>query len=332
MKPATRATGCEKRARSGCLPPEVSVLPALDAAAGTDIAPADYAALFAGRKEGEAVVVDFHNRRLKLVGVSAARFAAWSADLLPRLAEPPLDALTKLIVYAPFGEEDLWRAEGLDCEGIIRGYFRDGGDAGMWTLYRDLARAHNPDGPGHDEVVEIAQGKQPVQPELPAGYTAEVAGEAAAEEIAAIMFDTFSDYPSPISAELVRESIAAKTSLFGIVKAPDGSPVAVASGEIDHERRNAEMTDCATVPRAQGRGLMAALTDLLMRETARRFAVSDFYTLTRAGEPAVNCVFARLGFTYTGRLVNNCRMPDGWESVNIWCRTLNLSEGKENYS
>jgi hypothetical protein len=35
----------------------------------------------------------------------------------------------------------------------------------------------------------------------------------------------------------------------------------------------------------------------------------------------VNCAFAKLGYKYTGRLVNNCRMPTGWESMNVWCKT-----------
>ena len=49
--------------------------------------------------------------------------------------------------------------------------------------------------------------------------------------------------------------------------------------------------------------------------------IHDLYTLARADEVGMNCVFAKLGYAYTGRLVNNCRMPNGWESMNIWCKS-----------
>jgi putative beta-lysine N-acetyltransferase len=102
---------------------------------------------------------------------------------------------------------------------------------------------------------------------------------------------------------------------------------AVASAEIDGARRNAEMTDCATRPSERGRGLMVWILRALERDLAREEGIIDLYTLARADEVGMNCAFAKLGYDYTGRLVNNCRMPNGWESMNVWCRTASAADG-----
>ena len=65
---------------------------------------------------------------------------------------------------------------------------------------------------------------------------------------------------------------------------------------------------------------MAYILRQLERALVADFGITDLYTIARADEVGMNCVFSKLGWVYTGRLVNNCRMPNGWESMNIWCR------------
>ncbi len=67
---------------------------------------------------------------------------------------------------------------------------------------------------------------------------------------------------------------------------------------------------------------MARLLFRLELDVFEHCGISDFYTLARACEVSMNCVFAKLGYGYTGRLVNNCRMPTGWESMNVWCKRM----------
>jgi putative beta-lysine N-acetyltransferase len=173
----------------------------------------------------------------------------------------------------------------------------------------------------HAATVDLARSKPRVEPELPDGYRYRRVEAGDARTVADLLRRTFPDYPSPLDDAHVHLLIAEGSSRFGLILAPDGSPAATASAEIDPVHRSAEMTDCATEPAHRGRGLMAVLLRRIEEEVLRATGIRDLYTLARADEVGMNCVFAKLGYEFTGRLVNNCRMPNGWESMNVWCRT-----------
>lgn len=67
---------------------------------------------------------------------------------------------------------------------------------------------------------------------------------------------------------------------------------------------------------------MKELIRALEKELSERsFLIS--YTLCRASAPpGINAAFSSLGYAFTGRLVNNCRIGNGFEDMNIWCRML----------
>ena len=168
--------------------------------------------------------------------------------------------------------------------------------------------------------MELAQGKALVAaPTLTSEFTSEIARVEDSGEIAQLLDQTFEDYPTPISQEVVAEQIAEELNLFRVVRTLEGDMAAVASAEMDHQRGSAEMTDCATRPDFRGQGLMAYILRTLERDVYRRHDISDLYTIARADEVGMNCVFSKLGYSFEGRLVNNCRMPNGWESMNVWC-------------
>lgn len=54
------------------------------------------------------------------------------------------------------------------------------------------------------------------------------------------------------------------------------------------------MTDCATRADMRGRGFMAYLLTCLESDLRRLFQVTDLYTIARADEIGMNCVFAKL--------------------------------------
>ncbi|MBE0565138.1 MAG: GNAT family N-acetyltransferase, partial [Krumholzibacteria bacterium] len=146
------------------------------------------------------------------------------------------------------------------------------------------------------------------------------AGPDDAEAVSALLRRVFPDYPTPTDPATVRRQIARGDNVYRLMLDADGRLAAAASAEIDHRRRSAELTDCATSPEHRGAGLMAWLLRQLERDVVRDFGITDLYTIARADEVGMNCVFSKLGWIYTGRLVNNCRMPGGWESMNLWCR------------
>jgi putative beta-lysine N-acetyltransferase len=267
------------------------------------------------------LVLDPRNKRLKLYGVPAEHnrnpgIAFWKEglDLCP-------DVYSKLLVYGKGGTEPQWVTAGFLFEGVIEGYFADGSDGQIWAAYGDNERSDAPHDALHDQTVLLASRKEVVRPDEPApGFSSRLATDKHAQAIATLMLQTFEDYPTPISEEIIAGQIRTGSNLFRVMLDARGEVVASASAEVDAQNLCAEMTDCATRPDQRGAGHMAHLLHRLAQDVKDVCQITDLYTLARADEVGMNCVFAKLGYEYTGRLTNNCRMPNGWESMNIWCK------------
>jgi len=265
------------------------------------------------------VVHDRPNERLKLFGAHPGHLTE-----LPDLRQ--LAGLGKVTAYARGGHPRQWEALGFRREGNIQGFFRDGSDAAIWAAYPQVQRAQEPEKSVHDACLAVAQSKGLLgEAWLPAGYTSDLVGPGQAREVAALMRSIFPVYPTCLSDEQIERLIRSGCSVFRCVRNADNEIVAVASAEMDLVRKNAEMTDCATRPEERGRGLMAHILRQLEADLRLHYEIVDLYSLARAQETGMNCVFKKLGYGYQGRLVNNCRMPSGWESMHIWCK--NSSSG-----
>lgn len=271
--------------------------------------------------DGHTVNVQYdpYNRRLKFFELTPADVGVNNA-----IAEALRDfdggkLYSKIIVYARPGQEGFQEA-GLSREAVIWGFFENGDNAELWTRYPQQPRSRDARQAEGDKVAALAVNKQVAEPVLPAGYTCAPASESDAGDIAKLLDATFKDYPTPISTNVVATAIRDRTSHFRLVRNLEGELVACASAEIHHTRKSAELTDCATRPDQRGKGLMSRILRALEEDLAGEFGITDVYTIARAYEPGMNCSFAKLGYRYTGRLVNNCRMPDGFESMNVWCR------------
>lgn len=261
------------------------------------------------------IVFDRHNLRVKVYEIESAEEIRAST----LVNDSKAGGFTKLVVYARGDDADGWSGLGFVHEGTIRGFFGDGSDATIRSLFLDEGRASNPRDPEHDRHVEIAEGCEPNEAGLAEGFTCEIGSTDDAETIASLMEGIFSEYPDAISPEWVVDAIEDGTRHFRVVRDVSGEIIASASAEIDKRNRSAELTDCATRPAARGKGLMRFILSQLERDMIER-GIADLYTLARSDELSMNCAFAKLGWSYEGRLVNNCRMPNGWESMNIWCR------------
>ena len=266
-------------------------------------------------------VLDPYNMRVKLFDAAPEALSHPEAEFLTAGLGETDPLYSKVTVYALSAQQEAWRDQGFRYEGRILGYFRDGDDATVWAAYGDDKRGKDPCAAKHDRIVDIARGKQPALPSLPEGYVSHIGEKRHAGEIAELLSGTFSDYPTPLTAADVGYAIENGLNVFRLVRIEsDGALVAAASAEIDRRHMVAELTDCATDPDHRGRGLMGWILSALADEVSSRLGISDLYTIARADETGMNCAFAKLGFRYTGRLVNNCRMPNGWESMNLWCR------------
>lgn len=257
------------------------------------------------------LTIDPHNDRIKLYGVTPDDLEGLEGTLTT------CGLAGKIIAYALPGASKSWEALDFRSEGTLHGFFADNQDAHLWAAYPNPSRGREEDAFHHALVIQSALDRcRAYNLPLPVGYRCDLAGPEQAPEISSLMQDCFSVYPAPISAERVARAIEEGSSRFRVVRNRVGNIVAAASAEIDHRFRSAELTDCATRADQRGRGLMVHLLGQLVAELEGHYRL---YSLARAGEAGINCVLRKLGFVYTGRLVNNCRMPTGWESMNVWC-------------
>lgn len=256
------------------------------------------------------LILDARNERLKLLDAQPSDFESLG---------PAPTRVGKVIAYARPGSAPRWRELGLTFEGSIAGFFRDGTEARLWTAYPQEARRREANREEIEAISRLARSRSQVPcPRLPAGYLTELAWGESARDIACLLRDTFSDYPDSLEVADIQRAIRRRDKLYRLIWRQGGPLISVASAEIDRERLCAEMTDCATRPEHRGKGLMAYLLAQLEQDVLRWTGIVHLYTLARAGEPGMNCVFAKLGYSHSGRLINNCRMPTGWESMNIW--------------
>lgn len=268
---------------------------------------------------GCPAVLDPFNRRLKVYDLNAGDL---SACVSPATPGPDDQVIGKITAYALPGEGRLWAELGFRQEAVIRGFYPDSVDAHIWAAYPNPERETCAKTNEYEATVSVAASKETLDSlSLAEGFECRVAQAEDASGIAELMEQIFPVYPSPISEHLISEQIRSEANLFRVVQDQAKEIVAVASAELDKERSSAEMTDCATRPEFRGQGFMAYLLDRLESDLLCRFGISDLYTIARAEEVGMNCVFSKLGYEYTGRLVNNCRMPTGWESMNVWCKS-----------
>ena len=98
-------------------------------------------------------------------------------------------------------------------------------------------------------------------------------------------------------------------------------PVAAASADISQKYSNAELTDCATVPTLQGKGVMQFILQEL-EEILKQKNILTSYTLARAKSVGMNKSFFRLNYEYSGRLIKNCDIYGEFEDLNIWVKRI----------
>ncbi len=268
---------------------------------------------------------DFHNERIRLFEVTAEAFIG-SEPAIGLIEELETgDRFSKLTLYAreePGAEDAQWIQAGFHREAAIRGFFTDGAEAVLWSRYSEEERAVEIRKDDHDKALKIALSKERAAPSLPEGYTSRPAAPGDSERISLLMNSVFEEYASDISEENLFRQIATLQTLFQVIEDTDKRLVAVASAELDVGRQVAEITDCVTVVDQRGRGLSSAAIGALHDTLKQHPRINATFSMARADVVGVNCVFQRLGYDYTGRLVNNCRMPNGWETMNIWCRSI----------
>jgi beta-lysine N6-acetyltransferase len=146
-----------------------------------------------------------------------------------------------------------------------------------------------------------------------------------AKQLSQLYRQIFTVYPTPLYEEEYLSSLLQEDSLFYII-VDKNDIVSAASAEIDYVYHNAELTDCATLPAYRKYGFMKHLLNALEAELKQRH-IFCAYTIARALSFGMNAAFQQLGYTYTGRLTNNCYIYKSLEDMNVWVKDLSKSKG-----
>lgn len=267
------------------------------------------------------VFFDYYNRRLKILDYDATDYTAM-VRRLAWLAES--NKFDKIFVKARSEDFQTFLSHGYMMEGVLRYYFR-GADAYVLSRFSSTDRVHSADLVEEAKLVEeLIYNSAPSAELKPLPEGVRVV-QATAEHIPALVAtyrSVFETYPSPLTSADFIKSTMDRNVLYAMAMR-NNEALAAASADVNVKHSNAEMTDCATFPHARGQGLMQHIL-LALEEELRRRKIMTAYTLARAASVGMNRVFFRLGYEFSGRLINNCDIFGTFEDMNIWVKRLGV--------
>lgn len=226
---------------------------------------------------------------------------------------------TKIFAKVPAPSAKQFLAAGYRQEGTIPLFYKGETDAVFLGKFIDPSRAETPQQAEIENIIKLAESKagSELRP-LPEGYRLRPATEDDCTEMAEVYRTVFASYPFPIhDPEYLKETMRSHVCYF--VAEKDGHIAAAASGEMDRENFNAEMTDFATLPEHLGNGLAVHLLNYMDPAMHER-GIRTLYTIARAISPGMNITFAKCGYRFGGTLINNTQISGSIESMNLWYR------------
>ena len=222
----------------------------------------------------------------------------------------------KIIVKSRPADREGFIAAGYREEAMVRGYF-NGEDMHFMVRYTDSTREEPVESQDQEDRIREMVMKSVSQREPEPGI-AMPAGFSDAEELSSIFRQVFQIYPTPVEdPSYLRKTMQEGTMYYAIRQ--DGRMVSVGSAEVNAKWSNAELTDCATLTEAAGKGHMFSIMARIDKELIRR-GIRSRYSIARAMSYPVNVIFHRLGYSYSGCLRKNVRIGTGLEDMNVWCR------------
>ncbi|MEN8700624.1 putative beta-lysine N-acetyltransferase [Bacillus infantis] len=227
----------------------------------------------------------------------------------------------KMIVKARAEEADFYLENGFQAEGKIDGYFL-GSDAYFMSKYYKSSRRTNPHWAEEDEVAEKVRRleRTGIDSSLEKPFRLVRFQPEDAPSLAELYKAVFQIYPVPMDdPQYIEKSMESGTLFFGVKY--EGKIVSAASAEINSLYRNAELTDCATLPDFRKHGLMKILISKLEEELIRQ-GIFCAYSIARSLSYGMNAALHQHGYSYRGRLANNCYIFDKLEDMNIWVKNL----------
>jgi len=212
-------------------------------------------------------------------------------------------------------------AHGYMMEGVLKYYF-SGDDAYILSRFASMERIRSEHLLNESKLIEnliFKENQTEIKP-LPNGIEIIKTGKEHIPELITIYRSVFETYPSPLTSPDYIKATMNRGVIYRIARENEIA-IAAASADIDLKHSNAEMTDCATTPASQGKGVMQHLL-LSLENELREKNIKTAYTLARAMSSGMNRVFYKLNYEYCGRLINNCDIFGSFEDLNMWSKLL----------
>ena len=209
----------------------------------------------------------------------------------------------------------------LQPEAVVDRYFL-GSDAHFFSKFYTPERKKNDHWITEDGMIHsIYQLDTSVEKAIPPKeYELKKADESYAAELAVLYGQVFKIYPTPMhDPEYIKKTMKDGTIYYAFFY--QGKIVSAASAEINGFYKNAELTDCATLTEHRKYGLMKLILQELEAELKRK-GIFCAYSIARSLSFGMNAVLYQLGYSYRGRLMNNCYIYDKLENMNMWVKNL----------
>lgn len=260
------------------------------------------------------------NDRVYLMKMGDARPEALVDGLLRKAADA---GYSKVFAKIPESTDEPFLEAGFQKEARVPEFFDGREPAAFLGYYLDADRQQETHPEKLNAILELSRKQQPAADPAPPpkiGVTLGPCSAAEADEMAEIYRKVFPTYPFPIyDPRYLIDTMENHVMYFGA--AAGERLVALSASEMDIESKNVEMTDFATLPEWRGNGLGVQLLSL-MEQAMRTKHIKTAYTIARAASPGMNITFARLGYRYGGRLINNTNISGRIESMNIWYKPI----------
>ncbi|MDK2799024.1 MAG: beta-lysine N6-acetyltransferase [Clostridiales bacterium] len=244
-------------------------------------------------------------------------------DIIPKLDElAKQHNYTKIFAKIPASSKQLFLDNEYVIEANVPNFYKGTEDAFFMGKYFSAERKIIHNQATIEHVLETALKKEKVKRifSLNEHFEYRKARPQDAPEMADVYKLIFESYPFPIhQPSYIQKTMEKNIEYFGVWH--KGNIVALASSEMDLETQNVEMTDFATLPEYRGNKFALYLLDKMEQEMHNK-GIKTAYTIARAVSYGMNSTFAKMGYTYSGTLVNNTNISGSLESMNVWYKPI----------
>lgn len=281
------------------------------------------------RQERRDEIQLFHNALIQHGPLSNRIYLMKLKNARPKILVPAMDKLaqsngyTKIVAKIPVCKAAIFLESGYQQEADVPGFYQGQEAALFLGRYLDPDRQKEASLLNIENIIDVAQEKDKRLPDsdtLPSGAVLRWCIPNDVKKISELYREVFPSYPFPIdNPDYITETMLNHIVYFGIEM--NQQLIALSSAEMDTVSKNVEMTDFATLPEYRGNNFSGLLLAAMEKDMSSR-GIQTAYTIARAISPGMNITFAKAGYIYGGRLINNTNISGQIESMNVWHKSL----------